>query len=332
MMKLHNSLVALSLLTTAAACSGTGADAKDATIDDAAIDDATIAPSPICNAYLKCVAAATPQAFPAALATYKRDGPCWKSKATADTCVKACEQGLVDLILKYPKETECRPKSDAGVPDAGVSTNKIVKAVKAAFSAWEGIDCSGLKFEYKGTLKEIKGLIKEGSILVGFWSNDPYVGSAYHSQVNIESDDTAHITDALIYLNAEKFWWAIGKEKNKIYIQTAVMHMIPSAVGFYVGSEPATGNLKEWIKFDFIDRTLLPLHKMGARYSYFKSGASCTQPNKPVICGKTSTGGAIQLCIYHSSPNTPANGKPYRWPKMPIPYYVYVSDQGKLPK
>jgi hypothetical protein len=246
----------------------------------------------------------------------------------------------------------------AGSPArAQVKTTEIVKEVKAAFTAWEGISCSGLKFEYKGLLTS-HTLIKKGAIVVN-WGHDKLTWThgteGYHSEVNIEDDATAAITDAYIDLNAKDYWWAFDKEKNKLDIQTAVFHMIPAVIGFYVGNDPINFSLRNWIKFDFKDRTRLPLHERGAQYTYFKSGTGCTQPSKPVICGKTApppdagTGDAAavdaavadastadaglpnQLCIFHSKPNDPTNGKPYHWAKLPIPYYIYVPNRGKLP-
>jgi hypothetical protein len=40
----------------------------------------------------------------------------------------------------------------------------------------------------------------------------------------------------------------------------------------------------------------------------------------------------LELCIYHSRPTTPKDGKPYHWETQPIEYWVYLPDnKGKLP-
>jgi hypothetical protein len=37
------------------------------------------------------------------------------------------------------------------------------------------------------------------------------------------------------------------------------------------------------------------------------------------------------LCIFHSVPNNPSEGKYYNWVSQPIKYYVFIPDRGKLP-
>jgi hypothetical protein len=79
------------------------------------------APSAICDRYLSCLSAASPATFPAALATYGPDGPCWKSESTAASCETACREGLKPLELAYPTRPECAIPTEAGVPDARVT-------------------------------------------------------------------------------------------------------------------------------------------------------------------------------------------------------------------
>jgi hypothetical protein len=82
-------------------------------------DGKAMTPSPICDAYLACLAAAEPQTFPAVLQTYQADGPCWKSQTAADGCTRACKQALETLSAKYPGVPACQPRPDAGAGGPG---------------------------------------------------------------------------------------------------------------------------------------------------------------------------------------------------------------------
>jgi uncharacterized protein (TIGR03382 family) len=235
--------------------------------------------------------------------------------------------------------------------NAQVKRQAIINEIKAAFSTWQQVSCSDIRFEYKGEISSFT-TEKQGAILVYFgvdastWIHDK---SAYFTNSGIELIKDANMNRGTIAMNAKDYGWSIGAEKNKIDIRTAVLHMIPATTGFYVGSDPNTGNLQDFIVYNKVDHTLKPAHIQGAQYSYFKAGASCTRPAEPPICGVATTpgpdagagtldGGAsvdagapIENCIYHSKPSDKPNGAFYQWKAMPIPYYVYVPTKGNLP-
>jgi hypothetical protein len=244
---------------------------------------------------------------------------------------------------------------------AQVKTQEILAEVQAAFKTWETIDCTNLKFEFAGLLTDFVGE-KEGAILVYFGHDAStwiHQNKAYYRNVTIKLDPVGDINKGIIGMNAKDWYWSIGQEKGAIDIQTAMLHMIPDAIGFYVGKDPIGGSLMGLIDTNLVQRSLLPEHKQGAQFTYFQAGTSCTQPAKPQICGPMAapdigpgpvdagvteagpTDAAAadapdaalpnQLCIYHSVPNDPANGKPYHWVNTPIKYYVYIPNRGKLP-
>lgn len=238
----------------------------------------------------------------------------------------------------------------AGVANAQVKKAEILQAVQAAFSAWEGVECTNLKFEYKGELSPFVPE-QEGAIVVYFGNDNltwTHGGDAYYTTSTIGLIAEGNITKASIGMNARDIKWSIGAESNHIDIQTAVTHLIPAAIGFYVGSSPTTGSLMDFIGYNKVDHTVKPEHIAGAQFTYFAEGTSCTQTAEPPVCGEAiptpdagaSEAGAddagsgdppIQLCIFHSSPNDKPEGKPYSWTAQPIPYYVYIPDSGWLP-
>lgn len=239
-----------------------------------------------------------------------------------------------------------------------VKKQEIINEIKEAFSTWEKVDCAGLKFQYEGELPSFLSE-KEGGILVYFGHDNTTWGfeqDAYHTSTDFQLVAKGDLTKASIALNARDWWWSIGKEKSKIDIRTAVLHMIPGAIGFYVGHDPIHGSLQAFIGFDRVIHDLDPLHRTGAQFDYFKAGASCTQPAQPPICGMAAPpvdAGTVdaavsdaavtdapivdaglppnQLCIFHSEPNDPPTGKPLHWETLPIKYWVYIPDAGKLP-
>jgi hypothetical protein len=73
-----------------------------------------------------------------------------------------------------------------------------------------------------------------------------------------------------------------------------------------------------------------PAKETGAKDSAAKDTAAAKDIAKDTAPG-VDAGPPNQLCIYHTVPNTPANGKPYHWIKQPIEYYVYIPPYGKIP-
>jgi len=261
----------------------------------------------------------------------------------------------------------------AAPASAQVKRQEILAEIQEAFKTWEAISCSNLKFEYAGEQTTFISE-REGGILVYFghdnstWS---HMSAAYHTSSDFKLIDLGDIYKATIELNARDWWWSIGKAKNQIDIRTAVLHLIPGAIGFYVGADPQHGSLKAFINLDTVIHKLDPLHEKGAQFDY-PEGGSCPTVPEPAICGMAPTptdagapdtgvvdaavadaatvdaatvdaapgdaatdvadaGPPLQLCIHHSSPNDPSKGKPLRWQKMPIKYWVFIPNRGKLP-
>lgn len=100
------------------ACSGGHGAVDGGTGEDhSLVGDSRMTPSNLCDAYLECLSAAQPEAFPAALQIYRGDGPCWASTSAADKCEKACKAALDKLATSYPSVPECKVQSshDASV-------------------------------------------------------------------------------------------------------------------------------------------------------------------------------------------------------------------------
>ncbi|MBW2731123.1 MAG: hypothetical protein JRH20_01950 [Deltaproteobacteria bacterium] len=237
----------------------------------------------------------------------------------------------------------------AGPANAQVEKQKILEAVQAAFATWEQVDCTNLKFEYKGELDPFVPE-KEGALVVYFGNDNltwVHGTDAYYTTSTIGLNAEGNITKSSIGMNARDIKWSIGAQSNHIDIQTAVAHLIPAAIGFYVGSQPIKGSLPNFITYNEVNHTLLAQHEMGAQYTYFDATGQCTRPDEPPVCGEAVTpvdagipeagvpeGGLpapIQLCIHHSDPNDKPNGMFYSWTTQPIPYYVYIPSSGWLP-
>lgn len=220
---------------------------------------------------------------------------------------------------------------------AEVDRQGIINAIKAGFATWEQVQCTDIRFEYKGELSAWTNE-KQGAILVYFGTDAStwiHGQAAYFTTSGIELIAEANMNRGTIGLNAGAYGWSIGAEKNKIDIQTAVAHLLPATLGFYVGSDPAGGSLQDFIVYNKVDHALTEAHQTAAQYSYFKAGVGCTRPDEPPICGvpaAASDGGTpISNCIYHSSPSDKPSGSFYHWKTLPIPYYIYVPTNGNIP-
>lgn len=251
---------------------------------------------------------------------------------------------LGGLVLSLPLPREAA---------AQVKKTQIKNAIKAAFSTWEKASCSKLQFEFhdQPTFVSPQTGVK-GAIYVYFGhDNNSWISGKAAYQVGVQNKDKTNgsITFATIGMNARNWTWTIGKKAKAIDIETAMVPMIASTLGFYVGSDQQSGSFTDFINTDLVNHKLHPLHEMGARYTYFESGTGCTRPDMPPICGKGgigldagassgdgstdggSSGSAIRLCIYHSDPTNPQSGKPYAWAAQPIKVYIYIPSSGRLP-
>jgi hypothetical protein len=234
---------------------------------------------------------------------------------------------------------------------ADVSQADAVKAVTEAFKQWEDITCSNLKFDIQPVLSTLPQPIDQpNGIVVAFYGpGDPWTkaSNAYYTTAEWELDAKGNYINATIELNAGKYLWVNGKQQNAIDIKTAVLHLIPQSLGFYVGSKPKTQSGEDFILFNHVDHTLLAQHEAGARFMYFDAtdGSGCTQATpQPSICGTTPPvpdaglpplpdGGAatdagvpLELCI------APVPDKiALHWEAMPVKVFIYAPAGGIKP-
>ena len=165
---------------------------------------------------------------------------------------------------------------------APADKDAFITAVKAAFAAYEAVTCSELKFTYGGESVSVSSDALN-AILVVFKGKDTGGSGAYYYLTNSKPPDATLISDALIQMNVKDFKYVVGKQTNAIDVQTAVTQMIPGALGFYVGTDPASGSLDE-IKFNYQNTTVSDEQKKGVQFLYFKAGTGCTQPAAPAMC------------------------------------------------
>ncbi|PIE66149.1 MAG: hypothetical protein CSA24_00935 [Deltaproteobacteria bacterium] len=233
---------------------------------------------------------------------------------------------------------------------ADVSQAEVVTAVTEAFKQWEDITCSKLTFEIQTVLSTLPQPIDQpNGIVVAFYGPaDPWTktNNAYFTTAKWEFDEKGNYINATIELNAGKYHWTIGKEKKALDIKTAVLHLIPQVLGFYIGSKPKTQSGEDFILFNHTDHTLLPEHEAGARFMYFDAtdGSGCTSATpQPLVCGTSApvpdagvppipdggaadAGAPIGLCIAPVPKNTPLH-----WETMPVKVFIYAPAGGIKP-
>jgi len=231
--------------------------------------------------------------------------------------------GLPHIVVSVALALACT----AGPARADLARADVVQAVKNAFNTWAALDCVDLQFNFIDMdpldTNQLDGIIVYFGHDATTWTHGEL---AYYSYADTKNDDGDVMEQGLLGLNARDFAWSIGAEAGRIDIETAVLHMIPSVLGFYVGPEPDSGSLSTYIKYDFVKHELDDLHETGAKYNYFKSGGSCTQPAKPEECGPgvsvgdggTEAGPPSALCVFAYE------GDAYHWDSQPIDVYIYV--------
>jgi hypothetical protein len=75
---------------------------------EAGSDTGTSEMHAICDQYLACIAATTPEALPPAQMGFGSDGTCWQGDAAAaQVCLDACQTGLEQYNKAYPEEPKC---------------------------------------------------------------------------------------------------------------------------------------------------------------------------------------------------------------------------------
>lgn len=218
----------------------------------------------------------------AMLALLIGSGPAWGALCYTDSSPNNPGSGVPVKWKSQPIDVYWYiPATGAKLP---ADKAAVEAAIKAAFDAFAAIECTDLAFNYAGAIDPLVSE-KAGAILV-FFGHDAstwiHGDSAYFYTMNWGTVAEGDIKHGVIGMNAGKYDWVIGKEAQKIDIQTAVMKMIPGTLGYYVGSNPATGSLD--IKFDTVDHTVSADQATGAKYTYFKNDANCTQPAAPPIC------------------------------------------------
>ncbi len=179
--------------------------------------------------------------------------------------------------------------------------NRAIQAVIKAFKTYE-LSCTELKFQYAGASNSFSD--EKGVILVYFGDNNKKKGSwiygsaAYYTGMDYGSFQTGEITKAWLALNSGDYGWSVGSQevspphsgsKSHIDVQSALMWMIPQALGFWVSKDFTKPELP--IGYDTVLSSLCAENKTGAKYVYFKAGSGCTKPKKPDHCkkgGKTS--------------------------------------------
>ena len=189
----------------------------------------------------------------------------------------------IKVWIYYPKTGGKMPADRA----------KVTDEVMAAFKAYE-LKCTNLKFKLEGVQTTLITQVK-GAIVVYFGTNaespSTWPGGSSIYQYNMKWKDVAsgEIEEAQIGLNASPtsaYEWVIGSpdgKKNQIDIRSAMIQMIPGAVGYFVGADQKTGQVN--IQVGVEQRTLTQEQTDGATYIYFdKAQAGCTQPAQPKAC------------------------------------------------
>lgn len=94
---------------------GDGATGDGATGDGSTGDGSTgepttggeVAGKDVCERYIQCIAATTPNGLPDAQAGFGDDSACWTDPEDAALCVTACQTGLEQLHEAFPDEAAC---------------------------------------------------------------------------------------------------------------------------------------------------------------------------------------------------------------------------------
>lgn len=228
----------------------------------------------------------------------------WTTDARAGDCdaLKLCFKDSLGNGTGVPIKwnLSCPIKYKINVLQLAASArNSAISAVQKAFAAYE-LSCTELKFQYAGASNSQSD--EKGAILVVFGDNTKKAGSwiygtsAYYSGMDYKSFQTGQITKAWLALNSGDYGWSVGgKEvspphsgsKSHIDVQTALMWMIPQALGYWVSKDFTKPELP--IGYDTQLSSLCAENMTGAKYIYFKAGTGCTRPKKPAFCTKSGT-------------------------------------------
>lgn len=61
----------------------------------------------VCQDYIDCTGATSPETLGTVADTYGEGGSCWESASMAETCEEACASAMEDLAEQYPEEPAC---------------------------------------------------------------------------------------------------------------------------------------------------------------------------------------------------------------------------------
>ncbi len=228
----------------------------------------------------------------------------WTTDARAGDCdaLKLCYKDSLGngtgVPIKWNMSCAIKYKVNVTLLDAAARAT-AVQAVQKAFAAYE-LPCTELKFQYAGLSTSQSD--EKDAILVVFGDNTKKKGSwiygnaAYYSGMDYSSFQTGQITKAWLALNSGDYGWSVGPKevspphsgsKSHIDVQTALMWMIPQALGFWVSKDFAKPELP--INYNTQLSALCTENKTGAKYAYFKAGTGCTKPKTPDYCKKGGT-------------------------------------------
>ncbi|MCA9715156.1 MAG: hypothetical protein KC468_10790 [Myxococcales bacterium] len=104
------------LVTLLAACNGPGVDTdstSEGTTSETTTSGSTI--PYVCEQYVTCYAAATPDKAAEIEAEFGEGGSCWELDAAGQAmCIDSCESGLLQYAMYFPDEPACElPETDA---------------------------------------------------------------------------------------------------------------------------------------------------------------------------------------------------------------------------
>lgn len=174
----------------------------------------------------------------------------------------------------------------------------VVSEVQAAFDAYNQILCTSLQFSFDGETESLSSV--GGEILIQFLDDAHMSGGGYLQEGQQKASSEGKEWDFFtISLNTKYF--GVGQDTSKIDIQTALIQMIPMAVGIYVGTPNNNAYDYQELKFNYVNHSVSQEQTEAIQWLYFKEGESCTKPSDPPACrqvelkfdGKQHDGGVI---------------------------------------
>jgi hypothetical protein len=170
------------------------------------------------------------------------------------------------------------------VTGQGLDKAKVIAAIQAAFTTWENIPCSTLKFKYAG---ETATYAEESGFVKVVFKNDTAWLESYFVNMWFKTKKLGDVDWGMIKLNSTpnptkfSFDYAIGAKANAFDIQTMVTFLIPRTIGLAV--EKADGQTP--IAYNKVVHALCQGHKDAAVFSYLdKATTTCKAPTTVNFC------------------------------------------------